>query len=257
MFAQYSVTESSARRGWSFAGSLVGQAVGTVVLVLLPLLNTYEIDLAAWSLTSFRLAVPPPPAPPPPSVRPSLRPVRQRYDSDFRSPVAIPDKVAVLHDLGTPVSPIAGMSGSLGIAGGTGTPGVAGVLGMFPADAGNLPLPPPIRVGGRIQQARLTHRVLPVYPEEAVNESVSGTVRLEAVIAVDGAVRDLTLVEGHPMLAPAAIEAVSQWIYRPTTLNGRKVEVVTLIEVNFNLTVMDEKELKRRARQDRRERNRR
>lgn len=81
---------------------------------------------------------------------------------------------------------------------------------------------------------------MPVYPMEAVEAFVSGTVKLEAIIGVDGRVRDLKLVEGHPMLATAAVEAVSQWRYRPTRLNGREVEVVTLVDVHFNLTLPEE-----------------
>ena len=229
------------------------QVTGLAVLVVVPLINTYEIDLQAWTRNTFFLAAPPPPAPPPPSPKPAPRPEAARFQADFQAPSVIPDEVAFLHDVGLPVSPIAAMPASPGLPGGTGDPGVAGVLGMFPADSGNRPLPPPIRVGGRVQNARILHRVMPVYPPEAVEQQVSGTVRLEAIIGVDGRVRDLQLVDGHPMLAPSALDAVAQWRYRPTQLNGQDVEVVTLIEVNFNLTIVDEKEVKRRMKQLRRQ----
>ena len=255
MFEQGLLPDSSARQGWSFAGSMMIQATALAVLVLVPLLNTYEIDLSAWTRNAFFLAVPPPPAPPPPRPKPAPRPQAVRYEADFQSPSVIPDEVAFLHDVGLPVSGIADMPASPGLPGGTGDPGVAGVLGMFRTDSENILLPPPLRVGGRVQNARITHRVMPVYPPEAVEQQVSGKVRLEAIIGVDGRVRDLQLVEGHPMLAPAAIEAVAQWRYRPTQLNGQDVEVVTLIEVNFNLTVIDEKELKRRMKELRRQGN--
>ena len=71
------------------------------------------------------------------------------------------------------------------------------------------------------------------------------------MIGTNGAVRDLKLIQGHPMLAGAAMDAVSQWLYRPTRLNDREVEVVTLIDVVFNLRVLDEKEAKRLRRQRR------
>ncbi len=77
---------------------------------------------------------------------------------------------------------------------------------------------------------------------------MSGVVKLEAIISTDGSVRDLKLLQGHPILAGAAMDAVAQWRYHPTRLNGRKVEVVTLIDVVFNLTILDEKELKRQSR---------
>ncbi len=253
MFEQGFVPASSVRQGWSFAGSIVIQVAAMALLIVVPLVNTYEIDLQAWAGNTFFLAVPPPPAPPPPRPEPAPHSEAVRYEADFQAPSVIPDEVAFLHDVGLPVSPIAAMPASPGLPGGTGDPGIAGVLGMFASDSEDMPLPPPIRVGGRVQSARITRRVLPVYPPEAVEQQVSGTVRLEAIIGVDGRVRDLQLVEGHPMLAPAALEAVAQWRYRPTQLNGRDVEVVTLIEVNFNLTILDEKEQKRRMKQLRRQ----
>ncbi|MCY4598042.1 MAG: energy transducer TonB [Bryobacterales bacterium] len=254
MFEQSSLEEATVARGWSFAGSLVLQVIGLVGLILLPLLNTYEIDPTVWARRSFGLAVPPPPAPPPPRVRPAPKPVRVRYTADFRAPSAIPENVAVLFDSGELASPIAGMAAAQGPPGGLGIPGSAGVIGMFPTDGRTLPLPPPIRVGGQIQNARILSKVQPEYPEEALAAYVTGTVKLEAVIAVDGSVRDVKLISGHPMLTAAAIEAVSQWRYRPTKLNGQEVEVITLIDVNFNLTLIDEKEMKQQQRRGARQR---
>lgn len=253
MFDQVTAEGSHARAGWTFAGSLLLQAVGLTALILLPLLNTYEIDLGAWARTTFRLAAPPPPAPPPPQVAPTSPQTRRRYEADFRAPSAIPEEVAVLHDFGLPVSPIASPQSTHGLTGGLGQPGVEGVLGMFPAEDDDLPLPPPIRVGGNVQNARIVTRVMPVYPPDAIEQHVTGTVKLEAIIGADGAVRNVQLVAGHPMLVSAAMDAVTQWRYRPTRLNGRAVEVVTLIEVNFNLTVIDEKEAKRRRQQAKRQ----
>lgn len=96
---------------------------------------------------------------------------------------------------------------------------------------------PPIlvRVGGIVQEGRLIQRVLPNYPPLAIRMRISGVVRLHAIIGTDGRVRELGAMEGHPMLVRAAIEAVRQWLYRPTTLNGNPVEVDTEITVLFNL----------------------
>lgn len=256
MFEGSAFMDRPARQGWSFAASLVLQVVGVAILLLVPILNTYEIDLGQWASRTFRLAVPPPPAPAPPRVQPAPRPARVRYEADFRAPSVIPDSVALLHDVGEPAWPVAGVPAAHGPQGGMGVPGSAGVIGMIPGLGGNLPLPPPIRVGGRIQNARITQRVQPVYPLEAIEQAISGVVKLEAIIATDGTVRDVELVEGHPMLAAAAIAAVSQWQYLPTKLNGVDVEVVTLIDVRFNLTVVDEKERKRRLRAARRNQSR-
>ena len=244
VFERSSLVDSPTRQGWSFVGSFVLQIFAVAVLILIPILDTYEIDLTAWARSTFRLAVPPPPPPPAPAVQPAARPAKVRYEPDLRAPAAIPEQVALLDDVGDTAWPVAGVPTAQGTQGESNVLGASGVLGMILTSGPDLPLPPPIRVGGQIQNARLLHRVQPVYPEDAIQQQVSGVVKLEAIIGVDGVVRDLKLLEGHPMLATAAIDAVSQWRYRPTRLNGIDVEVVTLIDVRFNLTVIDPKELK-------------
>lgn len=255
MFDQSFTAGQPARQGWSFAGSIVLQLACLAGMILLPLVNTYEIDLGAWGARAIHLAPPPPPAPPPPQPAPAPRAAPQRYETEFRAPSVIPDQVAKLNDIGSPVSPLAAMPAPSGPLGGTGDSSAAGVFGMFPTAGQHLALPPPIRIGGNIQDARVLHKPPPVYPPEAVEQYVSGKVQLEAIIGIDGRVRDLKLISGHPLLAPAAMDAVSQWRYRPTRLNGTVVEVVTIIEVKFNLEIIDEKEQKRRRRQARRDRN--
>lgn len=99
------------------------------------------------------------------------------------------------------------------------------------------PKPPssPIRVGGNVQEANIVHRVLPVYPSLAKQARISGVVRLEGVITRDGAIKRLRVVSGHPLLVQSALDAVGQWLYRPTLLNGEPVEVIAPIEVSFLL----------------------
>ena len=106
------------------------------------------------------------------------------------------------------------------------------------------PPPPPrreppkqnIRIGGDVLEAKIIKRVMPVYPPLAKQMRLSGTVRLEGVIARDGRVANLQVVSGHPMLAAAAVDAVRQWLYRPTLLNGDPVEVIAPIDVRFILS---------------------
>jgi len=100
------------------------------------------------------------------------------------------------------------------------------------------PPPPPhrIRVGSNVQKAKLVQQPAPVYPPLAMQARVSGVVRLNAIIGRDGAVQNLTVASGHPLLVPAAMEAVKQWVYAPTLLNGQAVEVDTQIDVNFELS---------------------
>ena len=90
--------------------------------------------------------------------------------------------------------------------------------------------------GGSAQEAKLIHKVLPIYPPLAKLTHVSGTVHLTGIIATDGTIQDLHVEAGPPLLIRAALEAVRQWIYQPTLLNGEPVEVITSINVTFTLT---------------------
>lgn len=90
-----------------------------------------------------------------------------------------------------------------------------------------------IRVDGDVEAAQLAHKVEPEYPPIARAANVSGTVVLHAVVAKDGSVQDLDIVSGPPLLLKAAMEAVKQWRYRSTLLNGQPVEVDTTISVPF------------------------
>jgi len=94
----------------------------------------------------------------------------------------------------------------------------------------------PIRVSEGVQEAKILKRVMPVYPPLARSARISGVVRLVGIIARDGTIRNLQLVSGHPLLAPAAIQAVQQWVYRPTLLSGEPVEVIAPIDVVFTLS---------------------
>lgn len=122
-----------------------------------------------------------------------------------------------------------------------------GVVGGVPGGVGE-PIPPArpvfsppppgvqrIRVGAGVQAAKLKFRADPIYPATARQARIQGTVRFDAIIAADGTVANLQVMSGHPLLIPAAQEAVRHWEYRPTLLNGQPVEVVTQIDVPFVL----------------------
>jgi outer membrane biosynthesis protein TonB len=104
-----------------------------------------------------------------------------------------------------------------------------------PATSGLSAPPQRIRVGGNVQAANLITKVTPAYPVDAKAARVQGVVRFTALIGKDGTIQKLDLVTGDPMLAPTASEAVKQWVYKPTLLNGSPVEVLTQIDVNFTL----------------------
>jgi TonB family protein len=93
----------------------------------------------------------------------------------------------------------------------------------------------PIRVGGSIKEPRKTRDVPPVYPSIAQQARVQGYVIIEAVIGTDGRVKDARVLGGQAMLQEAALEAVKQWEYTPTLLNGVAVEVIMNVTVSFKL----------------------
>jgi len=93
----------------------------------------------------------------------------------------------------------------------------------------------PLAQSEGVMAARLIRRVQPAYPYIAKAMRLQGTVRLHAIVAIDGSVEQLELLSGNPILARAAVEAVRQWRYQPTRLNGRPVEVETEITVTFVL----------------------
>jgi TonB family protein len=102
------------------------------------------------------------------------------------------------------------------------------------ANGTGLSVPPnSIRVEGAVQQQQLVKQTPPVYPPLAAQAGVTGTVTLGVLIAKDGTVQNIQVIKGHPLLIAAAIDAVKQWTYRPTLLNGEPVEVATSVNVNF------------------------
>jgi protein TonB len=94
----------------------------------------------------------------------------------------------------------------------------------------------PVQIGGDVLAARIVTKVVPVYPTVARQARISGTVQLIGVIAKDGTIRNLQVVSGNPLLVKAALDAVRQWVYRPTLLNGEPVEVIAPIDVIFTLS---------------------
>lgn len=92
-----------------------------------------------------------------------------------------------------------------------------------------------IRVGPEVEQSNLIQQTTPVYPPLAKQARIQGVVRFSVIVGKDGHITNLTLISGHPLLVTAAQEAVKQWLYRPTLLNGDPVEVATVVDVQFTL----------------------
>jgi len=225
---------------WTVVVSMIVQVLLLVILILIPLIYTEALPRAMMS--SILLAPPPPPPPPPPPAAVQVvraRPVVRLMEAGrLVAPKAIPQNVNIIKEEELP--PDAGMQGVAGgVPGGIAGGSMGGVLGGV---IGGKTAPPPpkvaprrVMVGGNVQAARLVNKVQPIYPPLARQTRISGTVKLHAVIGKDGTVQQLQLVSGHPLLVQAALDAVKQWRYQPTLLNGEPVEVETEIDVIFSL----------------------
>lgn len=227
---------------WTIVLSTLLQVTLLGILILIPLI--YTEALPKTMLTTLLVAPPPPPPPPPPPAAPVkvVKPVaRLMQAGKLMSPRAIPKEVNIIKEQEMPPD-----MGAVGVVGGVpgGVPGgqAGGVLGGILGGVGsNLPPPPKegpkrIRVGGQVQTAKLVNKVTPLYPPLAKQARIQGTVRLQAVIAKDGSIVELQVLSGHPLLQQAALDAVRQWRYHPTLLNGEPVEVVTTVDVIFTLS---------------------
>lgn len=231
----------SKRNPWTTALSFVLQIVLIGILVLIPLI--YTEALPKQQLMTFLVAPPPPPPPPPPpAATPEIiKAVKVQTELDngqLRTPTAIPKKIAMIKEDEAP--PMSGMSGVVGGVPG-GVPGgqmggvIGGIINSTPVAVPKVATPQRVRVSAGVSQGLLIHQVKPSYPALARQARIQGQVVLQAVIGKDGSIQNLRAVGGHPMLTPAAIDAVRQWRYKPYYLNGEPVEVDTQITVNFTL----------------------
>lgn len=227
-----SVHGTKTNKNWTVAASAIVQGVIVGILILIPLI--YTEALPKGFMNTFLVAPAPPPPPPPPAA-PVKAVVRPRIITPQRmmAPTVIPKTVQVIKDEAPDVG--AGVEGGIGVPGGVPGGVLGGIIG------GAAPPPPPkatqtrIRVGGNVAAAKLVHQVQPVYPQIAKTAHVQGTVLLHAIIAKDGSIQELQYISGPPLLMRAAMDAVHEWKYQPTMLNGDPVEVDTTIQVVFTL----------------------
>jgi periplasmic protein TonB len=225
---------------WTVLVSTVFQVAFLAVLILIPLIYTEALPKTVWA--TMVTAPPPPPPPPPPPVATQIVKVKPQVHlmdaGKLIQPKVIPHDIKIIKEEAEPDMGAVGMAGGVpgGVAGGS----MGGVLGGVIGGMGTAPPPPkpksgPLRVGGNVQAAKIINRVQPVYPPLARQTRISGTVRLHAIISKDGTIQQLEVVSGHPLLQQAALDAVRQWRYQPTLLNGDPVEVDTTIDVIFSL----------------------
>ena len=230
------------RRTWATLLSFLIEAVLLSVLVLIPLWFTDV--LPRQQLLTFLEAPPPPPPPPAAQAPTAVRVVKVTSDianGQLRTPSRIPAKVQVIkEDDAPPPAVLSGVVGGVpgGIPGGQLGGVIGGIIGSVSTVAAptlNKPAPQRVRVSQGVSRGLLIYRLEPTYPPLARAAHIQGVVLLAAIIDKDGSIQNLQVVSGHPMLAPAAIEAVKQWRYKPFLLNGQPLEVETTVNVNFQL----------------------
>ena len=241
----------AAKRVWTTFAGVTGQALLVTIAAMIPMIWPEAMPGHQSLLRVFMPGVPP--GPPPKGEVGTREPTRTVprpwHESSVTLPTSVPQHPAIFVD--PPELAPAG-SGS-GVAGGTENGAASGVLSAVMDSATRVAPPPrppkvahtaapvepaaPIRVkiGGNVHLGALIHQVEPRYPPIARQMRVSGVVELEGVIGIDGRIRELVVKSGNPLLAPAAVEAVRQWVYEPSTLNGDKVEIIAPIAVTFRL----------------------
>jgi len=221
-------------RVWSMVPlSIAAHALGALAFFIIPLAAEEEppppAPLAKFLNIMTARPIPPPPAP----ARPPAPTVARDAGA---APIVIPDAIAPEREIvrsGTgDISPIGSVDVGDGFIGGVD-------LGERLAAPGPPPPPVqarvPVRPGGDIREPQKIRHVPPIYPQIAVSAGVQGIVILEATISESGTIENLRVLKSHPLLERAAIDAVGQWRYTPTRLNGVPVPIIMTVTVNFML----------------------
>jgi periplasmic protein TonB len=233
LFRDVTDTRPRANRaaGGTLAVSIVAHALILAAVIVVPLLATDALPTPDDIVTAYvRDALPPlpaapstprrtPAATPTPATNPIPRDIPDEIPAEVPHPPAGDFTVGVAHPTG---------DGGLGIIGGT------------DVDVPQPPSPPPpvapkpVRLSA-YEMPRKVHDVAPRYPELAQRAGIEGVVIIEAVIAVDGTVRDARVLRSVALLDHAALDAVKQWRYAPTRLGGVAVPVIVTVTVQFRL----------------------
>jgi len=209
-------------------------------IVIVPIMFATNTLPQMPTMMAFVAAPPAPPAPPPPPPPPRAQDsvAKPAPSNPSAAPVAAPSRIDP-EPVGVPANHDAGAIG--GVEGGL-PGGVVGGVGGGLSEAPPPPAPPPpaaplepVRIGGEIRPPTLLHRVEPAYPDLALRAHVDGTVILEAVIDIAGGVQSVQVLRSVPLLDKAAIDAVEQWRYAPTILDGRPVPVKLTVVLTFKI----------------------
>lgn len=234
-FRDLPVSAPSAQSPW---GSLTGlasillHALTLAAILVVPLLTDDRLPDHAGQVEAFfaspiELA---PPPPPPSAAKAVTRAPQPDRTGGFVAPVEVPTEI--VPEVGLDLGIEGGLAG--GVEGGVPGGVVGGIVGGLP-DAPPPPPAGPVRVGLDVREPRKVKHVPPVYPALAAESRLEGVVVLECVIDPRGRVVDVKVERGLPLLDEAATEAVRQWVYTPTLINGEPTSVIMSVKVTFRL----------------------
>lgn len=239
----------------TLAMSTVVHLLIACALILIPLLQTQAVPPVALPPSVASLGAPVRMiklAASPSSSRAAPRTASPALSDALTAPPAVPDKIAYVNDAinvasleSLDLGPLTGPAGFRGSSNAIGMliPAAPPVVAALPRPP-DPPTPPPApriqrveptRVASTLQASRLVWKVDPDYPYLAKRAHIEGTVVLEARITQAGTIDSLRIVSGNPLFIQSVVEAVKQWRYQPTLLNGDPVDVITTVTVNFKL----------------------
>jgi protein TonB len=240
-------TKQEHRSPLEWLGAMGFHMAIVALLVIVPLYTTATIHLSEYR-EATPLAPPPPSAPLPPPAASAAAPrithpkAKLSYSlQKLTAPTAIPKKVAPYSDdVAEPAPYLGGVAGGIpggvigGQLGGVADGAVSGTGTAAPTPPAPKPVQKIVRAGSNLKPPRQTYSVDPVYPPLAREARIAGTVIVDAVIDGHGNVVEARVANGHPLLIEAALRAVRQWKYEPTSLNGQPVSVELQVQVHFN-----------------------
>ena len=214
------------RKWYTVPVSLLSHSLIIAMFVVLPILAApYMPQVLDTDDTEYLIELLPPPPTPPVKPKTDLKPI----ENPNAAPVVPPDGIKPESPIDlTPVETTA-----IGVIGGA--ENIEAVL-VEPPPVAKPAQQDPVRIGGTIRQPQKVHNVDPVYPAIAQAARVQGIVILEATLSPDGRISNARILRSIPLLDQAALEAVRQWQYTPTLLNGVPVPVIMTITVMFTLS---------------------
>ncbi len=220
---------------WSFLAVLINCSV-LIALIIWPLLHPDALPVQIMAALLVAPS-PPPSAPLPQATQQRLQVRSELLDNQIQAPSKIPKVIKIDHEAASSQPSMVGVIGSDETADGA----RGGSLNDLFRDIGTgsavvkPSTPPKLSISSGVMAGNLLEKTVPQYPAIAKAARIQGTVVLQATIAKDGAIQNLRVINGPPMLQQAAIDAVRSWRYKPYLLNGEPVEVETTINVVFNL----------------------